>query len=305
MNRNVEVFSGAADPAEARVYAVAALAEKRHEFPVSKLNGYLIGPACEFAHTLAARIHFADRVNSDTVLSEALVPDPCFWTPELPFLYRAELDLQFRDGRCEKFEQTIGIRRFGARGPALYFEGKRFVVRGIGGHFALDGQLESKMAYLRQTWTAAAVAWPTADLCELASRRGTMLIADLRVLGSTATPAAAADMAHTIARWPAVVMAIVDPDSLPMIESQGPVRNLLIGQFLSPGEDVAPGNAVQIIFAEVGELADFARTIKQCDRPVIAVRRVAQPAKIEHARAACDVLQSELAPYGDFAGYVV
>ena len=304
--RHVELFSGSANPAEARVYVVATLVEKhQYELKQFKLNGHLIGPRCEFAHTLPARIPFIDRGSDGTLLAEAIVPDPCFWTPESPFLYRAELQLNSHQSVVDRRNGIVGIRRLGVRGRQLYFEGKRFVLRGVGAHFNSKTPSESDMAFLRQNWTAAMVPWPDATFCKLASQRGMLLVADLRTAGTNASHNTAAETVQSIAQWPAVVMAIVDAQVMPLIETQGAVRNLLIGQYVSAKEPLTVDPKAPIIFAEVGEPADFAQRPGNCNRPIIAVRRSAQPDKIEAARAACDVLQSDLAPYGDFAGYIV
>jgi hypothetical protein len=300
--RHVEVFSGSADPAESRVYAVAALAEEfRHEPKQFQWSGHLIGPECEFAHTLSARIPFVHRPADESLLAEAIVPDPCFWTPELPFLYRAVLELWQSDESSVKIVRQIGIRRLGIRGRDLYFEGKRFVLRGIGGNSDWESP---EMAFLRQTWTAAVVSWPTKQLCELASKCGILIVADLRT-AETDSSRDAAEKVQTVARWPAVVMAIVDANRLPSIEIRGAVHNLLMGQYVTAAEHLSVAENAQIIFAEVDKPDDFARWAINCNRPVIAVRRLAQQVKIEAARDACDALQRDLALLGDFAGYVV
>lgn len=302
--RHIEVFSGSADPTEARVYAVAALAEEfRLEPKQFQWNGHLIGPECEFAHTLSARIPFVHRPADESLLAEAIVPDPCFWTPELPFLYRAVLELRRDDEPSVKIDRQIGIRRLGIRGRDLYFEGKRFVLRGIGGNSEWESPLE--MAFLRQTWTAVVISWPTKELCELASKCGILIVADLRTAETDSSRGAAAETVRTVARWPAVVMAIVDANTLPSIEIRGAVHNLLIGQYVTAAEHLSVAENAQIIFAKVGEPDDFAHWAMNCNRPVIAVRRLAQQVKIEAARDACDALQRDLAPLGDFAGYVV
>jgi hypothetical protein len=304
--RHVELFSGSANPAEARVYVVVTLVEKhQHELKQFKLSGHLTGPECKFAHTLPARIPFMDRGSDGTLLAEAIVPDPCFWTPELPFLYRAELQLNSHQSVVERRDGIVGIRRLGVRGRELYFEGKRFVLRGIGAHFDSKDPSESDMAFLRQSWTAAMVSWPDTTFCKLASQCGMLLIADLRTSGTEANHNTAAGTVRSVAQWPAVVMAIVDAQTFPLIDVRGAVKNLLIGQYVCAEEWPPVDPKAQIIFAEIGDLSDLARRIGNCDRPIIAVRRLAQPAKIDQARAACDVLQGDLAKYGDFAGYVV
>jgi hypothetical protein len=193
----------------------------------------------------------------------------------------------------------------GIRDRKLYLEGKRFVLRGIGSHFDLEALSDSERAYLRQTCTATIVKWPSTVLCKFASRHGMLMIADLRTCGTHASFSAVAEAARRVAQWPAVVMAIVDTNALSGLEPRGAIRNLLIAQYVTAAAPLPLDPQAQIIFAEVGELDHFANRFENSSRPVIAVRPLPHTAKIEPARAACDVLQGDLAPYGDFAGYVV
>ncbi len=52
-NPKLEVFSGAADPAEARVYVVASNGTSALTENGLQLSGQLVGPQCDFAHTAA------------------------------------------------------------------------------------------------------------------------------------------------------------------------------------------------------------------------------------------------------------
>ena len=87
--RQLELFFGDASDAVARVYARLPCDETTTG---SQLTGELIGPECRFAQTLSARIPFQDRGPGESLLAEAVVPDPCFWTPELPMLYKARIE---------------------------------------------------------------------------------------------------------------------------------------------------------------------------------------------------------------------
>ncbi len=255
------------------------------------------------AHRCLRGFRLGQKGSSNIVLAEAIVPDPCFWTPELPFLYRAELNLQQDEQAASRHTQTIGIRRFGNRGRTFYFDAKRFVLRGVNLNFD-DEPTESRLNYMRETWTAAVVAWPTPQLCELASRRGMMLIADFPT-SATQSEQHAIESLHSIAHWPAVLAAIVDTQTASLIKSLSAIRNLTIGQYVDCSQPSIVSEATQIIFAEVNNLKDFAACAATFDRPVVAVRSSGQPAKIEEQRAACDALQRDLASYGDFAGYIV
>ena len=137
----VQVFFGASDPAQARIYAQLELPESLFADQADlRLSGRLIGPDCEFAHTLPARIPIVQRDASQaSLLAEAVVPDPCFWTPELPFQYRAEIQLHRDDRLLASWQRRLGIRRLGARGRFLFFDGKRFVLRGTFNQGRLKG----------------------------------------------------------------------------------------------------------------------------------------------------------------------
>ena len=197
---HVDLFFGSADPAQARIYAAVTLTENhKNELDQFQLSGHLIGPTCDFAHTLTARIPFVTRKTDNTLLAEAIVPDPCFWTPELPFLYRADLQLTKNQTIVEQQNGIVGIRRLGIRSRELYFEGKRFVLRGAHLSDENNSPAESDLAFARETWTAAIVSRPTTGLCELASRRGLLLIADLRTSNDNRSPSATAEAIHSVA----------------------------------------------------------------------------------------------------------
>ncbi len=274
----LDLFFGDANAAQARVYA-------RCQNATGSLTGKLVGPECAFARTLPAQIPFMSLAGEQP-LAEAIVPDPCFWTPELPFLYRANLQV---DGNAT--ERTLGLRRLGVRNRHLHFDGKRFVLRAV-----RTRQFEIASQFARETWTALVVENPADELCEFASRQGVLLFADLTI---------AADVSdlgtelRRLARWPAVAIALLRGTANLPPEIRARIPNLLLAQSVSENDPIAPW--AQLAFVESTDLSKFA----QLTIPIIAVRQLSEPISIEQSRAACDALQSELASHGDFAGYVV
>ena len=202
----VELFSGEATTAEARVYArIQSDDPAERNSSAIRISGQLIGPVCEFSQTLPAKHQFIEFQGTDrqpAALAQAIVPDPCFWTPELPFLYRAELQLHI-DGEIATVNRIVGIRRLGMRGKSLFFDGKRFVLRGWQEGRMQNAEcklfLERHQEFLRETWTALVVANPDDEVCEFASRRGILLVADLIDEGDSPI-----DSLRRVARWPAV-----------------------------------------------------------------------------------------------------
>ncbi len=282
------------------------------------------------------------------LLAEAVVPDPCFWTPELPFLYRAEIELRRGAELLWRCERLLGIRRLGVRGQSLFFDGKRFVLRGAMRPPMGSGEwgMGNDEAFARESWTALVVPEPSDEVCELASRRGVLLVADLtpwtrdfiqgdfehcslspgerpgvRVCDQTAAPSPpplptgeALEMGGTteliaelrrLAQWPAVGIVLLGGDAAAPNDLRSSVQNLLLAQSVTAVELLSLVPWAQLAFIEVNQLREFANKTADVTLPMVVVRRLAEPATIEAARAGCDALQHDLAFAGDFAGYVV
>ncbi len=291
------LFHGAVSPAVARVYAQGSSPDDVIDNGLH-LTGQLIGPQCEFAQTLPARMPFADRGPGQTLLAEAIVPDPCCWTPELPFTYRALVEVRRGEEVVQKYERLLGIRRWGVRGRDLLHEGKRFVLRGGQAPFSPVPQDEA-MLFARETSTALLVSNPDNALCEFASRRGVMLIADL----TASTTQGIAELKR-LACWPSVAVALL-PSRFASLEALSALpRNLLVAAYLSADEPLVLPDWAQLTFVETRDAEDFAQRTPAATWPIIAVRRAMPTATLEQSRAACDALQRDLAPFGDYAGYI-
>ena len=101
----IELEVGDVSNMEARVYArYRPVAGER-----IVLRGTLRGPYCERAHTLPAEYPFRDLGRGDA--AEAVVPDPCLWSAELPHLYHAEVEAMRGEEIVAEFRGPIGLRR--------------------------------------------------------------------------------------------------------------------------------------------------------------------------------------------------
>jgi hypothetical protein len=298
----LDVFPGAASPAEAHIYARLKLSDDEVAAGC-RLVGRIVGPGCAFSQTLPARMPMMDRSAGNTLLLEAVVPDPCFWTPELPFLYRAQIELRRGGETIAKCERTIGVRRFGVRDRWLNFEGKRFVLRGV--RRKANDRMQNEAAFCHETWTAMVVSNPDDEFCEFASRNGMLLIAECRSQPESAAQRDVACELRRLAQWPAVAIAIVDRDADLPANVAAVTHNLLLGQRIGVEETLDAIEWAQVVFAEVVDPRQFENKIEGCNLPVVAVRPRSESIAIDFARGACDKLQSELAPHGDFAGYIV
>jgi hypothetical protein len=302
----LDLFFGEANPAVARAYLrLRPPPPVGVDFKELSLAGRLIGPFCDFAETLPLKVQFLPLRNapdSGTLVAEAIVPDPNFWTPELPFIYRAEIEVRHGERVLLNQKRQFAIRRFGARDRFLAFEGKRFVLRGVWQNDDAwrDG---AEWEFARDSWTAVVLPRPSDEACDFASRRGILVVADL-TSGLRDAGQLASEL-HRLAHWPAVAMAMLPGDA--PIENVFSLfaQNLLLAQNVPAGSsfDLAHWAAAAIV--EVAEPAKFAEQTYGCMQPVIASRKSTVATSIEQTRAGCDRLQSDLAPFGDFAGYIV
>jgi hypothetical protein len=305
---DLEIFFGDANDVEARVYARLPGAAPRDAWEIS---GKLTGPECQFAKTLPATIGFIDRGTGAGLLAEAVAPDPCFWTPELPFLYRCTIEIRNAkyEVRNESVEQSdfesassftvdrwIGIRRLGRVGRSFHLDGKRWVARGV----CRDRATITDLNVAREA--AAALHVPEADeeFCLEASRLGVPLIVGLDV-----DSAKTLSEIRRLGQWPAVFAIALDPALVGEIEVRAAAKNVLFAARIENMNAMAPPVWADFVICPPNLIDNFAEASNKLTIPIIAVRKSSGAIDVRQGRAACDKLQFDLAPIGDFAGYFV
>jgi hypothetical protein len=306
LESKLDLFFGDANEAEARIYARLPATES---VALTNISGRIIGPDCRFAKTLPATIPFLNRgPGASGLLLEATIPDPCFWTPELPFLYRVAIKIRDESGEFN-INRRLGIRRLGAIGRSLYLDGKRWVARGVCRDEATIADLTAARAL------SAALMMPAPDdaICFEASRLGVPLFvhvaASLRDAQTESRRDSSTCLVSEIRRlgqWPAV-FAIVLNTALPIgRELRAAARNTLFGvRIETESSNGALPDWAQLAVCDCEVLKPIATTASDRDIPILAVRRLPKPIGIADSRAACDRLQFDLAKSGDFAGYFV
>ena len=101
---------------EARVYARLRSAE------AAVLEGTIRGPFCDRGRTLPADFLFRASTEN-TGSAEALITEPCLWSPEMPHLYRVDVIAKRGDEIVAEYHEMIGLNRLAPRRPVDFAPG--------------------------------------------------------------------------------------------------------------------------------------------------------------------------------------
>jgi glycosyl hydrolase family 2 len=116
MPAQIEISLGDVTDMEARVYA------RFCGFEPATLEGTIRGPFCDRGRTLPADFTFHVAVGQ-TAIAEALITEPCLWTPELPHLYRVDVVAKHGDEVIAEYHELIGLNRISPRRPVDFAPG--------------------------------------------------------------------------------------------------------------------------------------------------------------------------------------
>lgn len=298
MLASLEIFFGDANNALARVYARLPAG---HLPEGCRLMGRVVGPTCAYSHTLPATMQLISRPSAagEALLAEAIVPDPCFWTSDLPFLYQVQVEVRRGDQVLDSIERPLGIRPLAINRGKLIWEGRAWVARGA----SAAALPSAALADWRAADLVMCVDCPSDELCAEASRLGAIVVAEL-----SGSPAEVIGEARRLARWPAVAMLLLDAGTPIEAALRQAARNLPLGWLQSPANEgadhgdfvVCEGRSPETIAACAQRIAD------SLSRPAVLARLDSGwHDSLSDARRACDALQAELAGQGKFAGYLV
>ena len=287
---------GHAVDAEALLYFQPQLSAE-----VMGISGSIRGPHCQFARTLQAEVPLQQLDITDNLpcLGQVLIPDPCYWSPKLPFQY--DLQLCWKDQSGEEFEgkATLGLRRWACEDSDWKLEQSRIVLRG--GRVA-EPNLKT-LEEAREAEAALIVEMVGAELLQAASSLGVPLI----VNGG----AAGLNLEATVRRlsWSSAVLAIlIDLKQHPLpMDWIGRPSQPFVGGVIDAKTDLESTRLEGIDFLAVrirpGERPP--EWMHKSNKPVVAIREEVSDGSLVDARRECDRLQAELAPEFDLAGYFI
>lgn len=288
LSERVEVFYGATSVNSALVYA------RLRNPPAGErvtLEGQIRGPHCLYSTMLPATIRLSDAGPGEHPLSRAMIPDPCFWSEELPALYDVHVEVRQGGNVVGTITRQIGIRQLGARGRFFYQNGKRWTLRAAHAEPPFD----------LLAWHDAPLALHTSsasdEVCDEASRGGVMLLVDVT------DERALEQVVLRLARHASVAMLVLaETASAEDVQHLGQLApNVLFASRVASGDAAQLSTSRDALIISAENLLSYA----PLGIPVIVERRANTTLPPVERRRACDHLQADVASLGDFAGYLV
>ena len=322
----LQVFFGDLTGHAAKVYARFAPDSERAQCWTEDLElaGVASGPHCDSSRTLPATVPFHFLGSAPTPLAAAQIPDPTWWSPELPARYHLQLQIKQRGSVIAECRRTLGLRRFSTRGASLLNDGRRTVIR------AAPALPANAMA--PEDWQAAmlhqVLAATPSNAAGAAKNGGALLTATdqrLEWLSKKGVPALVllADVApqqairelERLSRHCAVSAVLLDRSVAESLTSERWLSSagVACGNLLLAAETQTSLAALRVVAVDADSAVN-SPDATLTDRPCLVVARSTDPlvqslvgqspAEVTHWRRAVEALQSRTAGV-NFAGYVI
>ena len=309
------VFYDEVGEASARLYALAAPTIDDRLLTVDELaqcrfDCRVEGPTCRYSTTLQSRITLKHRGvttwgDIPAVMAEGILPDPCPWSSELPFLYRVIGTVRIGERSVAEINQTFGIRPLSTVLNRFVLNGKKWVPRIIQRSLVTPGV---SIAEWRDAAATMYIVGDKPDVFAEASEFGVPVM--VMVPWGGGSPTAALNLLRDTSRYPAVVLAELETDRSVPDKFVSAARNTLLlrwGTKFWPwedSEDQQVDRAHGLVFVPDVPPAELP-SIWKSGKPAIAFQQPPKQFTLADARAECDTLQRNLAGTCDPAGYMV
>jgi hypothetical protein len=303
------VFYTCVGEALARAYLIVTPTTDvdRDTLSTFRISGQVVGPTCRYSSTLQTKIslvHFGLATWGDrsALAAEAVVTDPCYWSTELPFLYRAVGSIDCGDGVPVALEQTFGMRDLRVFRTRFVLNGKVWVPRIVYQH---EVPADTPIEAWRDANTVMLAVDPSDKLLREASEIGVAM-----VTGSASGQTMDIADVRRMSRFPAVAMTLIEStDPLEPVWQQAATK-LLLARWYDERVRTAEHDFTDAYFVRRCEQGppDEQPVLEwptNVGKPLVAVAQLSQTMALVEARAACDQLQGLLAGKCDAAGYAV
>ena len=288
---NLDVFYGELTPARATVYARLEGLENTAGLT---LSGFIRGPRCFYSTTLLSTYPLADAGPGPSLLAKALVPDPCYWSPETPNIYDVTVELRRGKDVITSEVRQIGFKPLGISGRFFTWEGKPWVLRGV----TAKPTTEVDLNEWRNNSAALVGSGLSDEELQEASVKGVLCFCLGRVDSSENESLIEA---KRFAKYPAVAIANA---CLPTQNVQRLMPNVITTfKSILSGEAEPIRQGIPVYRPYLPKKP--AERVTSVRIPLIVCRLEESTLSVAEARSACDKLQAELAPIDQFAGYIV
>jgi len=260
------------------------------------LAGQVRGPRCLHAQTLPATAPLIDLGAGPTLLARAVITEPSFWSPDLPSIYDVTVHLRRGTQTIATARREVGLRSLGVRGRHLLMAGRPWVLRGV--------WTVSTTAALPREWhdhsTAFVTSRPGPEPLDEASQWGALAVIRVAEHGENA-----AAQLRQLARHPGAAIAVLDGPLPNDFKKSATAPNLLLAEQICRQKPTTLSTWADVVVMSVDDADYFLTVSTAIHKPIIVNRPLPIPTELSRARLQCDVLQRDLAPIGQFAGYIV
>ena len=260
-----QLFHTQADPNVAQVYVrVHADVDLQPYWEAGwRITGDIYGPQCHRSHTLPARYTFADQGPGSSFLAQAILPDPCFWSDQVPSLYQATWQLNQPQQAGIQQQALLGLRSLAIKNRQLVlntesWEFQAAAIRRLSNWSVEQYHQQSLVMLLEQ---------PDTSLLKEASELGTWVVAVL-----SGDEDEICEQLSQMAACPAVCMGIIRSPIKTPERLRHVAPNLILGQWLQDPSDLPLANWSQLLFCECSTPETLSGYIEGCSVPLIAVR---------------------------------
>jgi hypothetical protein len=302
---NLDVFYGELTPARATIYA--RLEGLKNTDGLS-LSGYVRGPRCFYSKTLPATFRLQDAGPGPSLLSKSLVPDPSYWSPETPHTYDVTVELRKGTDIIASDVRQIGFKPLGISGRSFTWEGKPWVLRGVTDQTA---DANSIATWQDRSNSLIFLDPPLDEQLRVASERGILVWVALPLMARTPL---LVDAMIAFGQWPCLAGFLIAAkgqyDKVPE-DLLNVVPNALKGLYPGNRASIDPSQVERIFHHVMSGTAGDVDFDALNPFPLVIIRapRTAPGKKpayisVKEGRRIADRMQAELAPRGQFAGYV-
>ena len=286
-----------------------------------RITGFVRGPYCQHAQTLPATIALSPLSSQPSIsatastdgahtpcYAEAILLDPCGWSPALPALYDVHVEWWRGAELVATVERRWGLRLLELRRGQFFLEGRRTVLRVVSAPPDLAGT--AALAEMREAGTSLWTRDPDSSwLLSEADQAGVFVVAQL-----SDNVTEAHRQCRALAMHPSVAMVVVSARVAVSAVWRDLAPNVLVGVLARCDEDwpddVSRAARIVILPSDFRE-EDESLTSKllagtRGGQAVLALEQLPRPLAWSEARRGCDALQRTLATKGaDLAGYLV